>query len=149
MSRKKVWVVTSGEYSDYAIEAVFSSKKMAENFIEKSKATFRGGEAGIDCFSLDPSPVRPRTQTCVFMSWGGDVVNWHHYVKATSSRASEVHVFPQTSSEFGLIRVTVVTSDLQRAVKVANEKRAQLIASNNEHYLDWINRKDKKEFYNA
>ena len=34
MSLRKVWLVTSGEYSDYSVEGVFSTKENAEAFIK-------------------------------------------------------------------------------------------------------------------
>ena len=32
---KKIYIVTSGEYSDYGIDAVFSSKELAKNTFDK------------------------------------------------------------------------------------------------------------------
>ena len=34
MSYKTIYIVTSGEYSDYRIDAVFDTKELAENFVE-------------------------------------------------------------------------------------------------------------------
>ncbi|MHA1302243.1 MAG: DUF7336 domain-containing protein [Candidatus Heimdallarchaeaceae archaeon] len=40
---KKVYIVTSGEYSDYGIHAVFSKKELAEKFVElKNKIGYFG-----------------------------------------------------------------------------------------------------------
>ena len=39
---KKIWVVTSGDYSDYSISCVFSTKKLAKLFIkEKDNDRYR------------------------------------------------------------------------------------------------------------
>ncbi len=44
----KVYVVTSGEYSDYSIEAVFSTVGLAESYIQQNGTDFRIEEYNID-----------------------------------------------------------------------------------------------------
>lgn len=44
----KVYVVTSGEYSDYSIEAVFSTVGLAESYIQQNGTEFRIEEYNID-----------------------------------------------------------------------------------------------------
>ena len=58
---KKVFVVTSGEYSDYGIDAVFSSKELAEKYIKfKSRVSVIYPEyARIEEYTLDELPTYP------------------------------------------------------------------------------------------
>lgn len=44
----KVYVVASGEYSDYSIEAVFSTKELANDYVQQHGTRFRIEEYNID-----------------------------------------------------------------------------------------------------
>ena len=44
----KIYIVTSGEYSDYHIDAVFSTKKLAEDYIQQHGTDYR-----IEKYNLD------------------------------------------------------------------------------------------------
>lgn len=48
---KKIWVVGSGEYSEFGIEAAFSSEQLANELAEKIRET--GESASVECFALD------------------------------------------------------------------------------------------------
>lgn len=45
---KKIYIVTSGEYSDYRIDAVFTTKEKANEFIQQQGSGFRIEEFVID-----------------------------------------------------------------------------------------------------
>lgn len=45
---KKIYIVTSGEYSDYSIEAVFSTKNKAESYIQQHGTGYRIEEYDLD-----------------------------------------------------------------------------------------------------
>ena len=49
----KVYVVTSGSYSDYHIEAVFSTEELAEKYIHATKSGNRWDDASIEEWDLD------------------------------------------------------------------------------------------------
>ena len=45
---EKAYVVTSGDYSDYSIERVFSTRKMAEDFCDRHDDSYRVEEYCVD-----------------------------------------------------------------------------------------------------
>ena len=45
---KKIYIVTSGEYSDYHIDAVFSTKELAEDYIQHNGTDYRIEECNLD-----------------------------------------------------------------------------------------------------
>lgn len=49
----KVYIVTSGCYSDYTIEAVFSTYEKAQEYIHKRSGLWGTGDDCIECFELD------------------------------------------------------------------------------------------------
>jgi len=48
MDGMDIWIVTSGSYSDYRIEGVFSTKDLADSFADKI-----GGEVDVDEWCVD------------------------------------------------------------------------------------------------
>lgn len=51
-ANKKIYIVTSGEYSDYQIEAVFSTKEKANDFVQQ-----HGTDYNIEEYDLDEEVV--------------------------------------------------------------------------------------------
>ena len=45
---KKIYIVTSGEYSDYRIDAVFSTRELAEDYIQHNGTDYRIEEYNLD-----------------------------------------------------------------------------------------------------
>ena len=62
---KKVYIVTSGEYSDYRINAVFSSRKLAEKYIElQTRVGYWYFEVPrIEEYTLDELPIYPKEKS--------------------------------------------------------------------------------------
>lgn len=50
---KKIYVVTSGEYSDYRIDAVFTTKEKAEEYVQNNGSDYR-----IEVYNLDEPIVK-------------------------------------------------------------------------------------------
>jgi hypothetical protein len=124
----KVYIVTSGDYSGYGIDAVFSTREVARQYI-----TLMGGEyveewdldAHLDKYSRGLLPWR------VIMERDG---------KSRSSSRESVDLANQNDTRLthylGVPEgvYTMITymwaKDEEHAVKIANERRAQLIARN-------------------
>ena len=53
----KVYIVTSGDYDDYRIDEVFSTKEKAEEYIE-----YFGDDCHIEEYNLD-NPIEPKERT--------------------------------------------------------------------------------------
>jgi hypothetical protein len=49
----KVYIVTSGSYSDYSIDAVFSTRKLAQEWIDKKAAEEYSGHYNIEPWDVD------------------------------------------------------------------------------------------------
>jgi len=122
----KVYIVTSGEYSDYQIQAVFSTEEKAQEWIGNNK------DEEIEEYELDKADER------------------YHYIEVgmrkdgTLALAPEVHwgqkLRPSYHTELSprrgeLLFWYVQTQDMERAVKVINEKRVQILAAN--AWGDW------------
>jgi hypothetical protein len=128
VGKTKVYIVTSGCYSDYSINHVFSTRELAEEWIgEKINEEYH-----VEEYEIDP-PVdfleNIKTSIGVDMLKDGTVKNIRNdrfgsYDKEARVRAwSDYHNPP----EFYLETV-ILTRDTQTAIKATNEIRLRLLA---------------------
>ena len=125
---KKVYIVTSGEYSDYRIEAIFSEKETAERLVQKYNDLDRWDEWRVEEWALDSGDLvaaANRKQDCyiVRMAKNGDVVG----VGISN------HINDAGEIMFDIYNQLVYkpcAKSKEHAIKITNEKRAQLIANN-------------------
>jgi hypothetical protein len=121
-----IYLVTEGDYSKYHICAAFSTKVLAQDYTDK----FDGDN--IEEYELDPST--PTFQDgmnvyMVFMKKNGDSDS-AEYFETLNGIVPESHVkFNDSYYKDGILINYVLARDKMHAVKITNEKRAQLIAS--------------------
>jgi len=124
---KQIFVVTSGIYSDYGISAVFSTRELAEEFI-KDFPRQSYDEHIIEEYLLDPKLPQPKGNRQGFfvqMSKSGNC----EFIRKENSFQEEfftgkISYFHDHSS----MNIYVFADDEQHAIKIANEKRGELIA---------------------
>ncbi len=125
----KVYLVTTGCYSDYKVAGVYSTMKKAE--LARKLA---GHDANpIDEFELDAIPEHPPGMLLfgVKMDKDGNVISW----KTCDSESSK-SLYEWRPWNCDLIRFSMWARDSDRAIKIANEKRLMLIASG-QWTTDW------------
>ena len=114
----KIYICTQGEYSDYHIKAVFSSEKLAKEYQEKFSDSYT------ELISIEEYEVDEyknlTAKMCVEMHEDGTV--------------GSVYKDPDYKPGYQWIwdsRLTwvVETDSKERAIKVTNEKRVQIIAA--------------------
>lgn len=134
---KKVYAVSSGSYSDYRVDAIFSSRKLAEDFI----ATIKDNNYNdIEEYEIDPPTVdlicRGYSVWRVHMLKDGttervermgndkyDVMNIGHAIwERTKAPAYQGKGIPD------ILTSTVWAKTKRQAIKIVNEKRTQMIA---------------------
>ena len=125
---KTIYVVTRGEYSDYDIEALFSEVENAEQFVKYYNATNRYDEARIEERELDAiSEYSPKGMNfySVVMDRNGDADEPH--IQSWMDTPYVSHMWHARKGEW--LHMTVAARDKEHAIKIVNEKRAQLIAT--------------------
>lgn len=122
---KKIFVVTSGSYSDYGITAVFSTRKLAEEFIRDFPRRYDGH--GIEEYLLDPKLPQPKGNRVGFfvqMSIDGACYVSREEDYHEEFISGEISFTCDTKS----MNLYIFADDEQHAIKIANEKRGELIA---------------------
>lgn len=136
---KKVFVVTSGSYSDYRILAIFSTKKLAKDFIDAVKDDECNG---IEEHDLDNDTVdlikRGYSVWSVNMLINGDTERCdrqengrHNVINCPSFQIWERTKAPAYRGNGipDILTANVWAKTEKQAIKIVNEKRAQMIAS--------------------
>lgn len=123
----KIYIVTSGSYSDYSINAVFSSRKKAEAAIELLQE-----DAEIEEWTVDAIPSDGRLPYWVRMHSDGNVesVSREHsfYMMRDAPRITRIAGGGQYG---GMYNCHVYARDEAHAVKIASEKRREWKALKN------------------
>jgi len=129
MSEERIiYAVSDGSYSDYGVIAIFEDEQKAEAFREWHR---------YDCveeFPLNPElpAMRPGWNLYQFsMDRSGDTEHMQLlHEPASTEHKTEIDYHPTHYYIESHLWCVVVARDEQHAVKITNEKRAQLIAMN-------------------
>jgi hypothetical protein len=124
-----IYIVTSGEYSDYGINAVFDDKEKAEQWIKEKRVIdyLEAGDYDIEEYKLNPTmPDEYRQGMLPYDVWirrSGDIQTITRYYDAGFDDKFHVMCFPNSC-----IGSTIVWArDKQHAAKIANERRVRAI----------------------
>jgi hypothetical protein len=135
----KVWVIEQGEYSDYRVVGVFSSYENAK-LIADAINGYDGSsdDAEIREWDMDPAVSEIRKglkRYFIHMERNGDVVRCDPQSVSTYSLVNKFYVWRRSTApayigqnKSDLLDATVWARDGKHAVKIANEKRSQMIA---------------------
>lgn len=113
----KVYVVTSGDYSDYSIEAIYKKRELADDHVKQ----IGRGDADVEEWDLLDA-VRERV-AILRMRWaGGDSREWSYTEWKDSAEAC--NTWDSTNLHF----IDTYGYDYERVRKVHAERVAQAIA---------------------
>ena len=133
---ENVYIVTSGEYSDYRIVAVFSSRYRANKFLSVNKGTklWSWQKESIETYPLDPEFWVPPDNLKYFevgMYRDGSIkdVGQRYSNPFNNKYNSEYKITGKYGGEIYLSWCGW-TKSKKHAIKCANEVRAQTVANN-------------------
>ena len=122
-----IYVVTSGEYSDYGIDAMFDDKELAQDFIDSFNPSY--DEMRIEEYELNPYGQEIR-KGCkpyfIRMTREGSA----HGIHTEDSAYGFDGIGTVGYDAHGDMYIYVFAKDEKHATKICNEKRTQIIANN-------------------
>lgn len=120
---EKVYIVTSGEYSEYTIEAVFSTRKKAEEYVDT-----HGSEYKIEGFAIDEPVERKESIWTVSIDWkSGEVYSAQtEYGFYSENQVDTVRFVDRYVGEY--VYFILKSDSMARAKKVASERFMQVKA---------------------
>jgi len=129
----KIYVVTSGTYSDYGIRAIFSTRDKARAFIKRKQRNSRfehyiGDDYRIETWEVD-KPLEPKIPI-FFCYYFPDNDKWKVF---EHEECNEFNVVKKDVDSFGetegyVYWVAKKAEDKESALKMANEQIMQFIA---------------------
>ena len=133
-----VWVVETGEYSDYRVVGVFSSKENAQQIADTLHASY--DEATVSEWPLDPAVLELRqgfTRFLVDMRVDGTIERCDRSEPNAYNIAGSVSMWRRTQAPAyrgnpdkpDVLQVETWARDEQHAIKITNEHRIRFIAS--------------------
>ena len=128
---KTIYVVTSGEYSDYGIDSIFDTKELAEKYI----ASFNKGgwnEMDIEEWCLNPNEEELKEGKKAYrirMDKEGNAteIEWADSAFGFKDEMGDGVSFTYNNK---LMNCYCFAKDDKHAVKIANERRVQYLAAN-------------------
>lgn len=133
----KVWVVTGGSYSDYHIVRIFSTEELATAYAttHNDRGSWRSSDLGVEEWELDEDADAIRAGRFwwgVWMKRDGEVI-FAGCEGIARPDIPETDLIRDTFSPKDhkplRLRTYVESPTAEHAIKVANERRAQLIAN--------------------
>ncbi len=121
---KTIYIVTSGSYSAYRINSVFSTRELAQ------AAADAYGDAEVEEYDLDPEVPNFAPKGCrafTVQIYGGGEVRYTEAIDSTSPIKDDPS-FLSLGKEM-IICFNIYARDKDHAVKIANERRTGLILS--------------------
>lgn len=123
----KIYIVTSGDYSDYTINAVFSTKEKAEEYVQQHGTDYRVEDYDIDeeinkeakIWEVKMRFDNFEVSECLAMLYGD---GWEYYAKDTFE-----YYLNWKNEEY--IRLYIEADCMDRAIKIASERIAQIKAN--------------------
>ncbi|GAC1654606.1 MAG: hypothetical protein NVS4B6_31110 [Mycobacterium sp.] len=125
MSAMKVWAVTSGSYSDYRVDLLFTTKELAEAYIASKQEGSRWSEPNDtpECFAIWDALPGPDE-----LRWYASAVLLNFQVLGRNEWSDEVHPWDadfedsETISEYnGTTRIVVARHTKEEAVQRVSE----------------------------
>lgn len=120
---KEVYIVTEGCYSDYRIEAVFSDRAKADEFVEFRNRYERGSDYQVEIWPVD-SANRGDILYCVWVNRDGECVGQQTKV---CERSRPEDYISNLNSRSGTIYAES-TRGYDVALKIARDKLAEIKA---------------------
>jgi hypothetical protein len=131
---KIIYLVTSGSYSDYGIDAAFSTEAKANQYIAHYKDNNNYYmEMGIEEYELDVHTDRLDQGYLPYMvqiTYGGDVLKAEEIKRSLTE--SGVHFYGRRKDDNTHLNLSWYgqAKSKEHAIKIASEKRSQAIALN-------------------
>jgi len=124
---KTIYAVSNGEYSSYCIVALFTTRDLAQRFIDSFMA--KDDSAEIEEYDLNPNGISMRKNIFPFlveMGKSGNIIRCNVTNDSFGFSDNEHSVFIR-HNELS-ISCRCWAKDEKHAIKITNEKRTQLIA---------------------
>lgn len=126
--KNEIYIVTSGEYSDYTIERVFSTRKKALEYLDT-----KDDEYTLEVFDLD-EPIERKTQIYKISFELDKKKVWSVRTMRDVRYKDTIHISSRYFNNCKTLDIYVESDSRKRALKIASERYGAIIASEQTMY---------------
>ncbi len=132
----KIWLVSHGEYSDYSIDAAFSTEEKAKSFAKTMNGQEDDGNYGVEEYEVDKAPEYPPGLSPFVVTYherNGDFRNptapyWYAFVGANWG-ADIVRPRTEMNGHWGVTATfSCLARNREHAIKIGQERFQKLTA---------------------
>lgn len=130
----KVFIVTSGEYSDYSINRVFSTEEKAKKWIDVITSMY-GGNYNIEQYKLD-APIPERREYLFFEAYiEDDVIIKSNFEFYFADEPSEIKFFRQSDGSYDKICIGTIKLKSNESLDKAKSRAVKIVQ---DEFYKWL-----------
>ena len=131
---RKVFIVTSGAYSDYGIDRVFSTKKKAKEWIEVITSMY-GGNYNIEQYELD-APIPERKEYLFFEAYiEDDVIIKPNFDFYFADEPTDIKFFRQINGSYDKVCIGTIHLRQDESLDKAKERAVKVVQ---DEFYKWM-----------
>ena len=130
----KVFIVTSGEYSDYGIDRVFSSVEKAKEWV-KVVTSMYGGNYNIEPYELD-APIPEREEYLFFEAYiENNTIIKSDFEFYFADEPSEIKFFRQINGSYDIVGIGTIKLRQGESIESAKERAVKIVQ---DEFYQWL-----------
>lgn len=130
----KVFIVTSGEYSDYGIDRVFSTEEKAKEWVDIITSMY-GGNYSIEQYELD-APIPERKEYLFFESYiENNTIIKSDFEFYFADEPSEIKFFRQINGSYDIVGIGTIKLRQGESIESAKERAVKVVQ---DEYYKWL-----------
>lgn len=123
---RKVFIVTSGEYSDYGIDRVFSTEEKAKEFIKITRDLY-GGTFNIEPYELD-APMPTYKEYLFFEAYiEDDIVAKSNFEFYFTDEPNEIKFFRQINGSYDIVGIGTIKLKSGESIEKAKKRAVKVV----------------------
>ena len=130
----KVFIVTSGEYSDYGIDRVFSTEEKAKEWVDVITSMYNGNY-NIEQYELD-APIPERKEYLFFEAYiENNTIIKSDFEFYFADEPSEIKFFRQINGSYDIVGIGTIKLRQGESIKSAKERAVKIVQ---DEFYQWL-----------
>ena len=132
----KVFIVASGEYSDYGIDRVFSTEEKAKEWVDVITSMY-GGNYNIEQYELD-APIPERKEYLFFEAYiKDDVIVRSNFEFYLADEPIDIKFFRQINGSYDIVGIGTIKLRQGEYIESAKERAVKVVQ---DEFYKWLYR---------
>ena len=130
----RVFIVTSGEYSDYGIDRVFSTEEKAKEWVDVITSMY-DGNYNIEQYELD-APIPERKEYLFFEAYiENNTIIKSDFEFYFADEPSEIKFFRQINGSYDIVGIGTVQLRQGESIESAKERAVKIVQ---DEFYQWL-----------